>query len=433
MTEVGASHPARERGHRRAVPVAAALIVLVGFAPCAATPNGVAACSLSGTTGILAVRSARTQVRGVLSLSLSALYHESLDLSNELGASDPGRYTGVHLSASYGATNWLELGVDVPFRRAAWTVGDERVTGEVLDVPSVSAKLGLPIRSTALAIAVEGRASLPLERELTVTSGGETRYVTGGAIADWDALVLVTVDLTDVLPVVLHANVGWAAHLEESGRRFYPDYYPAVPEGADRSANDAVALRGAIEFPGRYVDLFTEFRGDLIRDRSLVAAKENALSLTPGVRARWGGWSATLGFTVGLSGNDRATPEFDPYEAYPDWEVAISVGYGWPVLSADTDGDGIPDFRDDCPALAEDGDGFADDDGCPDPDNDRDGIPDDIDEAPGLPEDQDGFEDDDGVPDLDNDGDGIIDERDMCPNEREDLDGFEDEDGCPDA
>src|SRR2546421_2685066 len=42
----------------------------------------------------------------------------------------------------------------------------------------------------------------------------------------------------------------------------------------------------------------------------------------------------------------------------------------------DPDGDGIVGVADKCPLVAEDKDGFEDDDGCPDPDNDKDGIPD---------------------------------------------------------
>ena len=67
-------------------------------------------------------------------------------------------------------------------------------------------------------------------------------------------------------------------------------------------------------------------------------------------------------------------------------------------ISLDTDGDGIPDSRDRCPTLAEDIDGFQDEDGCPE---------------------------------IDNDLDGIIDADDKCPNEPEDFDGVQDDDGCP--
>jgi OmpA-OmpF porin, OOP family len=98
----------------------------------------------------------------------------------------------------------------------------------------------------------------------------------------------------------------------------------------------------------------------------------------------------------------------------------------------DQDGDGILDNVDECPRVAEDKDGFQDEDGCPDPDNDQDGIADKIDNCPMEPEDRDAFEDDDGCPDLDNDKDGLADKIDRCPIEPEDKDAYEDDDGCPD-
>ena len=99
----------------------------------------------------------------------------------------------------------------------------------------------------------------------------------------------------------------------------------------------------------------------------------------------------------------------------------------------DSDHDGVPDAADRCPTLAEDKDGFEDDDGCPDPDNDGDGIPDAQDRCPDAAEDRDGFEDADGCPDLDNDHDGIPDARDTCPAQAETINGVDDDDGCPDA
>lgn len=93
----------------------------------------------------------------------------------------------------------------------------------------------------------------------------------------------------------------------------------------------------------------------------------------------------------------------------------------------DTDGDGIPDVRDRCPADPEDKDGVQDEDGCPDPDNDGDGLLDAKDKCPMEPEDVDGFQDEDGCPDPDNDGDGLADTLDKCPNEA----GLASEGGCP--
>lgn len=102
------------------------------------------------------------------------------------------------------------------------------------------------------------------------------------------------------------------------------------------------------------------------------------------------------------------------------------------VLSTDRDGDGILDDIDQCPDVAEDLDGFEDEDGCPDFDNDGDGIADNVDECPNDPEDLDGFQDQDGCPDTDNDKDGILDQDDNCPNNPETVNGYKDQDGCPD-
>ncbi len=102
------------------------------------------------------------------------------------------------------------------------------------------------------------------------------------------------------------------------------------------------------------------------------------------------------------------------------------------VLSTDRDGDGILDDIDQCPDVAEDQDGFEDEDGCPDFDNDGDGIADNNDQCPNDPEDIDGFQDEDGCPENDNDRDGILDNVDNCPDNPETVNGYKDQDGCPD-
>ncbi len=113
----------------------------------------------------------------------------------------------------------------------------------------------------------------------------------------------------------------------------------------------------------------------------------------------------------------------------PEHICAIKVA----SAPGDSDGDGIADDLDQCPTIAEDLDGFEDDDGCPDVDNDGDGIVDDADGCPLEAEDKDGMDDADGCPEEDRDGDGIADELDACIDEPEDRDGYEDEDGCPDC
>ena len=131
--------------------------------------------------------------------------------------------------------------------------------------------------------------------------------------------------------------------------------------------------------------------------------------------------------TVIAASNANAAFEKSPREKCVD---AAPVS---PLNVGDADGDGYKDDRDDCPRAAEDFDGFADQDGCPEPDNDADGIDDNDDKCPLQSEDRDGFEDADGCPDADNDKDGLVDKIDQCPNQAEDQDGFEDDDGCPDC
>src|SRR5690606_21098178 len=70
-----------------------------------------------------------------------------------------------------------------------------------------------------------------------------------------------------------------------------------------------------------------------------------------------------------------------------------------PAAPVDSDGDGLRDDADRCPDLAEDPDGVADADGCPEDDLDADGIADEQDACPATAEIRNGFEDDDGCPD----------------------------------
>ena len=95
-----------------------------------------------------------------------------------------------------------------------------------------------------------------------------------------------------------------------------------------------------------------------------------------------------------------------PVQPQPEPEPA-------PPVVADSDGDGVTDDADRCPADPEDVDGFEDGDGCPDPDNDKDGV---VDAADGCP-DKSGPVENKGCPDADRDGDAIVDRLDNCPDE----------------
>jgi OOP family OmpA-OmpF porin len=177
------------------------------------------------------------------------------------------------------------------------------------------------------------------------------------------------------------------------------------------------------------------------------------------------GFKIALGDYVGLrlEGRVYAPPAFLPTSLTvgnetgyhgPDWEALGTLYFNFgevetiekvvvqekrvvvvkrvPAPNPDPDGDGISGSADKCPDVAEDKDGFEDEDGCPDDDNDKDGIPDAKDKCPDKPETVNGIDDDDGCPEVDTDGDGILGSRDKCPDEPETKNGYKDDDGCPD-
>jgi outer membrane protein OmpA-like peptidoglycan-associated protein len=119
----------------------------------------------------------------------------------------------------------------------------------------------------------------------------------------------------------------------------------------------------------------------------------------------------------------------------PLWRAQVTLGVTgiFDHTDRDRDQDGVPDQDDVCQHVAEDLDGFEDDDGCPEADNDGDGIADAWDRCPTTAEDFDQVADSDGCPEDDEDADAIADSDDACPEAAEDFDGFEDDDGCPES
>lgn len=183
--------------------------------------------------------------------------------------------------------------------------------------------------------------------------------------------------------------------------------------------NEAFLLGAGVEIPVE--DMF-RFTGEINSEIGFGSGSVTPVeALVGGEIALDFGLVANLAFGRGLSGGFGA----------PNFRVVFGAGYAFDY-NPDRDSDGILNRDDECPDVAEDLDGFEDEDGCPDEDNDGDGVPDIRDRCPNSPEDFDGFEDTDGCPELDNDADGVFDIDDACPDVAEDRDGFEDSDGCPD-
>ena len=107
-------------------------------------------------------------------------------------------------------------------------------------------------------------------------------------------------------------------------------------------------------------------------------------------------------------------------------DAEAAIGLSWLIGGgppADSDGDGVPDRKDDCPDTPRGA--TVDEKGCP-KDSDGDGVFDGIDRCPDTPK---GWPvDASGCP-IDSDGDGVPDGKDKCPNTPKGA--TVDENGCP--
>lgn len=174
-----------------------------------------------------------------------------------------------------------------------------------------------------------------------------------------------------------------------------------------------------------------------IRDVFTVARWSSAAALLVAASVPYTPALAQLGYAEGGTGLVQGGTGCVRSDA---WKPELAIV----PCEPDSDGDGVPDLRDECPDTPE---GWpVDEVGCP-LDSDGDGVPDGIDQCPdtaagvqvdevGCPLDSDG----DGVPDyldkcpntplgtpvdssgcpltVDSDGDGVPDARDRCPNTR---------------
>lgn len=117
-------------------------------------------------------------------------------------------------------------------------------------------------------------------------------------------------------------------------------------------------------------------------------AADTALELDLGGRLRLGAWLISFGGGFGLTNGVGA----------PDGRIFLGVYFVPP--RSDSDHDGVDDSDDQCGFLAEDRDGYQDEDGCPDPDNDNDLVPDLDDKCPNQPAEEGRDDNEDGCTDA---------------------------------
>lgn len=351
----------------------------------------------------------------------------------------------AELQFGVGFRNVLSLGATLPV--VAWQQGFEpgapgTATAPVDPQPSGLGDLSLQLKAALLRAQGDRRLGLAARTAVTAPTGSKRSFLGEGTPTLTSTLIA---ELSD--RPIGEQRVRGAVEL--GGRFKKADTFRGVTFGSAFLWSTAIGVR-----PVQPLELGLEAHGAWMGART----GQHPIELVPHVRFRpvdvaqivaGVGW----GVNPGLGAPDRRlfagftlTPRFDPLARDRD-EDGIPNAYDRcrgiaedPDGFADEDGcpdpdndqDGLPDLQDRCPVHAEDVDGFLDTDGCPDPDDDQDRVPDTLDACPRVPEDPDGFQDHDGCPEADNDGDGLLDLEDACPLAAETVNGFEDHDGCPD-
>jgi OOP family OmpA-OmpF porin len=332
-------------------------------------------------------------------------------------------------------------------RLPSQAMGDLALVGKFTLIPPTSGDHG------GFALAVTERFTFP--------TGDEASFLGEGDVTSETRLLLEY----STRSIGLYANAG--AKFRGSEERFACGAAPGSPAEEDpcltRVGHElpfGLAFRlfprgFGVDRAGRWVT-FAEIYGQIPVSPIDPFSENRVAGVEVAVGARYAlmrDFSVLAGVTTGVVSGLGVPP------------VRAVVSLGWAPRAHDADGDLLDDAVDQCRELAEDRDGFEDDDGCPEGDNDQDTVPDQADRCPSKKEDLDGHRDDDGCPDPDNDGDGIPDDvdacrdeagvsdadvkqngcprrdpdgdgipndKDACPTQAEDKDRFQDEDGCPD-
>ncbi|MEZ4432156.1 MAG: hypothetical protein R3F65_07050 [bacterium] len=432
----------RARPHRaptrRHVPRAAAALLLAALLPAPTRAQDVRRFTPAPTPSpYLTLDGARTLGAGELGLRLlSAVEQRPLVFARDGEATVEiiDLRLALDLAAAYGLTDWLDLGLSLPL------VAAQRGRAIEADTPLATTALADPALALKARL-IDPRHGAGLALRLSATAPwGDPAALAGEP--GYTAAAVLALELPLHHRFDLALNAGYRLRPRTALGAIPLDDELAFGAAASWRATPAVALAAEFSAATAAADPFArpqqtpgalDLTTRIALTGPLAAVAGVGLGLLPGYGAPL--YRAFIGVELaprwhdhdgdGLAdGRDRCldTPGVPAEAGCPPPPVAAT-----PEAPADRDTDGLPDLADQCPLLAEDHDGYRDDDGCPDPDNDLDLLADGFDADPLAPEDWDDFEDADGRPDLDNDRDGLADDRDPCPTEKGGPDG------CPES
>jgi hypothetical protein len=313
------------------------------------------------------------------------------------------RSTMVELGGAYAFLGRFEAGLRMPFYSQRGDVaGGTSDMGVVVPAASGTALGDLTLHAKARLVDL-ARLTAGAAVHVTLPTSTEDQF-TGVDLPTLRVLGLATV--TPVPRLTLSFNGGAVLRKTADYRnQIFIEQGSGLAWGAGASVRVVDRLYAVGEVFGELVPKATAMTGSVSPIEGLVGASYRAerwftvglaigRGLSSGVGAPELRGTFTLTFT---SGSGRLAPaEPEP----PSVRVADGVTAAAKAAALDSDRDGIPDARDQCPNEPEDKDGFQDEDGCPDPDNDGDGIPDAQDKCPNEPETFNGIDDDDGCPDV---------------------------------
>ena len=284
----------------------------------------------------------------------------------------------------------VERGGDMVTTRPLDTAGSADLIGSIGFFNRLELGLHLPVH-----VIYDGDSYMNGGTTLTASSGvGDLRLVPKVALlrtGDLDNHYVLSLALPTSLPtgneeslrgaggvsveprVLFGAYLGRLGLLFNLGYKWRSEHPPTLPWGDEVTIGVGVAVSAT-----RALTLRAEAYGAKHVSTEVPGADfpfEVLGGLDYAIGAQWTLYAgASLGMTDGIGD--------------PDFRIVTGIRYrsGVPERQGftDSDGDGILDKDDDCPADVEDVDGFRDGDGCPEPDNDEDGIPDETDECPEL-------------------------------------------------